>query len=83
MEYIQSSNTIIFSPEFNEELTNEYLEIISKSNKVIFSNYELDDELFEKRVFLLFIYLKKSLLIVYGNLKVQHICQYTQRNAAQ
>ena len=38
MEYISSTDTIIISPEFNDVLTDEYIEIISKFNKVIFSN---------------------------------------------
>ena len=48
MDYIESTNTIIISPYFNDVLTNEYLEIKSKFNKVIFSNYELSNELFEQ-----------------------------------
>ena len=47
MEYISLTNTIIISPEFNEELTDENLKIMSKFNKVIFSDYELNDELFD------------------------------------
>ena len=47
MEYIESTDTIIISPEFNKVLTNKHIEIISKYNQVIFSNYELDDNLFE------------------------------------
>ena len=58
MNYISNNNTIIIShDEFNEELTNEYLEIMSKFNKVIFSNYKvifndykLNDKLFTKKV---------------------------------
>ena len=47
MEYIQSSNTIIISTEFIEVLTNEHIEIISKFNKVIFSDFKLNDKLFK------------------------------------
>ena len=48
MEYIQSSNTIIISPYFNEVLTNEYIDIISKYNKVIFSDFKLNNKLFKE-----------------------------------
>ena len=47
MEYISSTSTIIISPEFNEILTNEHIEIISKFNKVIFSDFKLNDKLFK------------------------------------
>ena len=47
MEYISNTNTIIISPEFNKVLTDEYIEIISNFNKVIFSDYELNNKLFE------------------------------------
>ena len=47
MEYIQSSNTIIINYNFNEVQTNKYIEILKKYNKMIFSNYKLNDELFE------------------------------------
>ena len=47
MKYISSTNTIIISPKFNEKLSNEYIKIISKFDKVIFSNYKLNDKLFE------------------------------------
>ena len=47
MEYISSTDTIIISPEFNKELTNEHIEIISKFNKVIFSDFKLNDKLFK------------------------------------
>ena len=45
MEYIKNKDTIIFSPEFNKEL--DY-DLLSGYKKVIFSNYELIDDLFDK-----------------------------------
>ena len=47
MEYIQSSNTIIISHKFNKKLTDENLKFISKFNKVIFSDYKLNNLLFK------------------------------------
>ena len=47
MKYISSSNIIIISPEFNDVFTSEHIEILSKHNKVIFSDYILNDKLFE------------------------------------
>ena len=47
MEYIQSSNTIIINYNFNEVQTNKYIDILKKYNKMIFSNYKLNDKLFK------------------------------------
>jgi hypothetical protein len=42
--YKTKKNTIIFDPEFNELL---YINLISKYNKIIFSDYLLNDGVFE------------------------------------
>ena len=44
MNYITKEDTIIFSPYFNENLD---INLISGYAKLIFSNYVLDDKLFE------------------------------------
>ena len=46
MEYINSADTIIFEPKFNEVL-NGYDEILLGIKKIVFSNYALKEELFE------------------------------------
>ncbi len=43
-DYITSEDTIIFSPEYDKPLNPE---LISNYKKIIFSNYELNDKLFE------------------------------------
>ena len=45
MSYITKDDTIIFSFDFDDKLN---IELISNYKKVIFSNYELCKELFEK-----------------------------------
>lgn len=50
MDYIAKDNTIIFTPDYNNDLD---IDLLSKFNKLIFSNYKLNNKLFE----------------VYGNLK--------------
>ena len=47
MKYISKDDTIIINPEFNEPLNDEHIAILSKYQKVIFSDYLLTDELFE------------------------------------
>ena len=42
MEYISNTNTIIISPEFDEELTNKHIEIISKYNRRVDQDSSLD-----------------------------------------
>ncbi len=44
MNYIANCDTIIFNPEFNDELD---IELISNYTKLIFSDYVLDEQLFE------------------------------------
>ena len=44
MNYITNEDTIIFSPEFDDLLD---IELISNYKKLIFSNYILNDKLFE------------------------------------
>ena len=44
MNYITKDDTIIFAPHFNSELD---INLLSKFNKLIFSDYELNDKLFE------------------------------------
>jgi len=44
MDYITNEETIIFSPDFNKPLDPAFL---SNYKKIIFSNYKLDDNLFE------------------------------------
>ena len=43
--YITNKDTIIFSPEWNNPLD---IELLSNYKKLIFSNYELNYNLFEK-----------------------------------
>ena len=43
--FIVKDDTIIFAPEFNKSLD---LELINKYKNLIFSNYTLDDDLFDK-----------------------------------
>ena len=44
-DYITKEDTIIFSPEWNGPLD---IELLSNYKKLIFSNYELNYNLFEK-----------------------------------
>ena len=44
MKWIANSDTIIFDCEFNEKLD---IELISGYTKIIFSNYKLNEKLFE------------------------------------
>ena len=44
LNWITNNDTIIFNPKFNAELD---IGLISKYTKLIFSNYELNKELFE------------------------------------
>ena len=44
MDYITKDRTIIFNPYFNNEIKTE---LLLDFDKVIFSNYELNDNLFE------------------------------------
>ena len=55
VDYITNKDTIIFSPNYNV-LTD--VNLLSLYNKIIFSNYELNEELFEKYENLDFEYLK-------------------------
>ena len=41
-DYITKDNTIIFDPEFNEPLD---IDLLSKYNEIIFSNYKLQNDL--------------------------------------
>ena len=45
MEYITKEDTIIFTNEYNDALDTD---LISKYKKLIFSNYELNYDLFER-----------------------------------
>jgi len=45
MYYITKEDTIIFSPEWNGPLD---IKLLSNYKKIIFSDYELNDNLFEK-----------------------------------
>ena len=45
VDYITYLDTIIFSPRFNKSIN---LDLLSSYNKIIFSNYELTDDLFLK-----------------------------------
>ncbi len=45
MKWISNDDTIIFDPEFNEKLD---IELISGYKKLIFSNYELDEKIFQR-----------------------------------
>ncbi len=45
MNYITNNDTIIFAPSFNDELDYKLLNVYKK---IIFSNYDLDNDLFEK-----------------------------------
>ena len=44
MDYITKDNTIIFVPHFNNDLD---INLLSNFNKLIFSDYEINDRLFE------------------------------------
>jgi hypothetical protein len=44
-DYITKEDTIVFSPYFNEPINND---LLTSYNKIIFSNYELNESLFEK-----------------------------------
>jgi len=44
MNYITREDTVVFSPEFNEKID---IKLLSIYKKVIFSNYELTDNLFD------------------------------------
>jgi hypothetical protein len=44
LDYISNSDTIKFSPDFNNKLD---LELVSNYKKIIFSDYLLKDELFD------------------------------------
>ena len=46
MDYIVKNDTIIFSPEYGDEPLN--INLLSRYKKVIFSNYELNEDLFDK-----------------------------------
>ena len=48
MNYICDENTIIIDPEFNEELSSEYLSILSNYKHVVFSGYKLCKSLLKK-----------------------------------
>ena len=43
--YVTNEDTIIFSPHYNELID---INLLSQYNKIIFSNYELNEKLFEK-----------------------------------
>ena len=43
--YITNEDTIIFSPHYNESID---INLLSQYNKIIFSDYKLSEELFEK-----------------------------------
>ncbi len=45
MNYITNNDTIIFRPSFNDEL--DY-KLLNDYKKIIFSNFDLNDNLFEK-----------------------------------
>jgi len=45
LNYITNEDTIIFSPYYNEPID---INLLSQYNKIIFSDYELNEELFEK-----------------------------------
>jgi len=47
MKYITSCDTIIFAPSFNDELD---CGLLNDYRQIIFSNYNLDDNLFERYV---------------------------------
>ena len=47
MNYISKDDTIIIDPDFNEPLNDEHIAILSKYQKVIFSNFKLENSLFE------------------------------------
>ena len=42
LEYITKERTIMFAPEFNSELNEKYIELISNYSKLIFGDYALD-----------------------------------------
>ena len=44
MDYITKDNIIIFSPYYNKKLDNE---LLTKFNQIIFSDYDLNENLFE------------------------------------
>ena len=44
MNYITKDNTIIYAPSFNDELDNE---LLNNYKKIIFSDYNLNDGLFD------------------------------------
>ncbi len=46
MNYITKDDTIIFSPSFNDEL--DY-KLLNDYKKIIFSDYELNSSLFDKK----------------------------------
>ena len=45
LNYITNEDTIIFSPYYNKPID---INLLSQYNKIIFSNYELNEKLFEK-----------------------------------
>ena len=45
MDYIIKDDTIIFSPEYNRQIDTN---LLTNCKKIIFSNYELDDYIFDK-----------------------------------
>ena len=44
MEYITKGDTIIFAPSYNEQLD---LQLLTNYQRIIFSNYKLEDNLFD------------------------------------
>jgi len=47
MKYQSNNYIIIISPDFNDNLNESNIKILCDFKKIIFSNYKLDDNLFE------------------------------------